>query len=147
MKVIGDASLLQEVSEFFSFRPNGYQFNPRFKARIWDGYIRLITPFKPYLYVGLLDHLKKFCSDRDYEIEIDEELSSEEDIPDDYGYVLAKELNAKYIPRDYQNDYVVQAIRKKRMLILSPTSCLDPKTIIELDLDDRAQEFLKKLRK
>jgi hypothetical protein len=46
MKLISDAGTLQEVSEFFSFRPNGYQFNPKFKARVWDGYIRLITPIQ-----------------------------------------------------------------------------------------------------
>jgi superfamily II DNA or RNA helicase len=122
MKIISDASTLQEITDFFAFRPAGYQFSPKFKARIWDGYVRLITPFKPLLYVGLLEHLKKFCETREYNLIIDEELQEESNVPDDYGYELSKEVGSKLDLYDYQNDYIVNAIRKKRSLSLSPTS-------------------------
>lgn len=122
MKLITDAGILQEISEFFSFRPSGYQFNPKFKARVWDGYIRLVTPFKPFLYIGLLDQLKEFAKLREYELDIDKELLDEENVPDDYGYELAEEVGIKLKLRDYQNDYIVNAIRHKRTLSLSPTS-------------------------
>ena len=122
MKLIADAGTLQEISEFFSFRPSGYQFNPKFKARVWDGYIRLVTPFKPFLYIGLLDQLKEFAKLREYELEIDKELLDEENVPDDYGYELAEEVGIKLKLRDYQNDYIVNAIRHKRSLNLSPTA-------------------------
>ena len=122
MKLISDAGTLQEVSEFFSFRPNGYQFNPKFKSRVWDGYFRLVTPFKPFLYVGLLGQLKEFAESRNYELQIDPELVEQENVPDDYGHELAKEAGIKLELRDYQNDYIVNAIRNKRSLSLSPTS-------------------------
>jgi superfamily II DNA or RNA helicase len=122
MKVIADPGTLQELSEFFAFRPEGYQFSPKFKARYWDGYIRLITPFKPYLYVGLLKNLKDFAETREYELDIDESLNAEENVPDDYGYDIAKEVGIKLELRDYQNDYIVNAVRNKRVLSLSPTS-------------------------
>lgn len=122
MKVIADPGTLQEVSEFFSFKPPNYQFNPRYKARVWDGYIRLISPFKPFLYIGLLDLLKQFCEIREYELELDEDLGPEDNVPDDIGYQIAKEVNCAYKPRDYQNEYIVNAIRNKRSLSLSPTS-------------------------
>jgi superfamily II DNA or RNA helicase len=122
MKVVAEPSTLQEISEFFSFRPNGYQFSPKFKSRVWDGYVRLITPFKPYLYVGLLSLLKNFSESREYELVIDDELVEQEQIPDDYGYQLAKEIGSTLTLRDYQNHYVVNAIRNKRTLNLSPTS-------------------------
>lgn len=122
MRVIADAGTLQEVSEFFSFRPAGYQFNPRYKCRQWDGYVRLVTPFKPYLYIGLMAHLKQFCEVREYELIIDKELTSIEDVPDDYGYQFSKSIGSKLTLRDYQNDYIVNAIRNKRSLNLSPTS-------------------------
>ena len=122
MRVIADSGTIQEVSEFFSFRPTGYQFSPKFKARVWDGYIRLITPFKPLLYIGLLSHLKSFCEARDYQLNIDKQLTDIEDVPDDYGYQLSKNIGSKLTVRDYQNDYIVNAIRNKRSLSLSPTS-------------------------
>lgn len=122
MKVISDPGTLQEISEFFSFQPPGYQFSPKYKARVWDGKIRLITPFKPFLYIGLLHLLKQFCEVREYELVINDGLDDEEPIPDDYGYELAEEIGSTLTLRDYQNDYVVNAIRKGRSLSLSPTS-------------------------
>lgn len=122
MKVVADPGTIQEVSEFFAFQPKGYQFSPKFKARVWDGYIRLITPFKPYLYVGLLDLLQQFCETREYKLVVDPTLNQEEGVSDDYAYELAKEMDAPLEPRDYQNDYVVNAIRNRRSLMLSPTS-------------------------
>lgn len=122
MKVIADSSTLQELSEFFAFRPNNYQFSPKFKAKLWDGYIRLITPFRPFLYIGLLHFMKDFAETREYELEIDPELEDLEDVPDDYGYDLAKEVGIPYDLYDYQNDYIVHCLRHRRTLSLSPTS-------------------------
>lgn len=122
MKIVADAGVLQELSEFFAFRPDGYQFNPKFRNKLWDGYIRLVTPFKPFLYIGLLNLLKEFAATREYRLDIDQELDSAEPVPEGYGYELAKEAGIKLDLRDYQNDYIVNAIRHKRSLSLSPTS-------------------------
>lgn len=122
MRVTSDPSVRQELSEYFSFRPEGYQFVPSYQNKIWDGYIRLYSPMKPVLYVGLLPYLYKFCKDREYEIVVDSKLVETENIDDDYGYQLAKDINSPFTPRDYQNDYVVHCLKNKRALILSPTS-------------------------
>jgi superfamily II DNA or RNA helicase len=122
MKVIADVSIMQELMEFFAFQPANYQFSPKYKAKVWDGYIRLITPFKPYLHIGLIDQLRQFCEIRSYDLIVDKEICDEPNVPDDYGYQLAKETGTKLELREYQNDYIVNAIRKKRTLSLSPTS-------------------------
>lgn len=122
MRVSADAGTMHEIAEHFSFRPEGYQFNPRYKARVWDGIIRLFQPMRPKLYVGLYPHLKKFCKDRDYILEAPDNIGLDEKIDDDYAIQLAKEINCKFTPRDYQNEYVVNALRKRRSLSLSPTS-------------------------
>lgn len=122
MKVTADAGTRQEIMNYFSFRPTGYQFVPAYKNRVWDGWIRLYQPMKPTLYVGLLGYLRKFCEDRDYQLQIDGDLYEKQNVPDDYGYEIAKEINCKFTPRDYQNEYVVNAIRHNRSLSLSPTS-------------------------
>ena len=121
MKIVADASVKTELSEHFSFRPEGYQFNPRFKARVWDGIIRMFSPFKPVVYVGLLPHLQKFCEDRGYVCNIPEKWE-DEPVADDYVLELAKEINCKFTPRDYQIEYIENAISKRRSLSLSPTS-------------------------
>ena len=122
MKVTADPGVRQEIMNYFSFRPSGYQFNPKFKARVWDGYIRIYQPMRPVLYVGLLPYLKKFCEEREYELSISDELIVDNNVPDDYGYEIAKEIGCKFTPRDYQNEYVVNAIKNNRSLSLSPTS-------------------------
>jgi len=122
MKVTADPSTRQEIMNYFSFRPSGYQFVPAYKNRVWDGWVRLYNPMKPVLYVGLLSYLKKFCYDRGYELKMDGALYEEQNVPDDYGFEIAKEINCKFTPRDYQNDYIVNAIKHNRSLSLSPTS-------------------------
>lgn len=122
MKVLADPGTRQEISQYFSFRPPGYQFSPKFKARYWDGWYRLYQPMKPLLYVGLIPYLEKFCKERDYELVVPNEYQQEENVDDEYGYEIAKEINCKFQPRDYQNDYIVNALRNNRSLSLSPTS-------------------------
>lgn len=122
MKIDAEASIKMELETYFKFRPNGYQFSPKFKARVWDGYIRNFQPMKPFLYVGLLSHLRKFCKDREYELVVPKDIGEEESIDDDYGYELAKDINCKFQPRDYQNEYIVNSLKNRRSLSLSPTS-------------------------
>jgi superfamily II DNA or RNA helicase len=122
MRIRAEASVLRELAEFFCFRPTGYQYNPKFKAKMWDGFVRLMTPFKPRLYIGLLEHLRKFCEIREYQLVVAADLQDETDVPDDYGYRLAEQVGCKLELRDYQNSYVVNSIRRKRVLNLSPTS-------------------------
>lgn len=122
LKVTAEAGVRQEIANYFSFKPNGYQFNPAYKNRVWDGTIRLYQPMRPVLYVGLFKHLLKFAEDRGYDVKAPDHLLFGEDIPDDYGYQLAEEINCKFKPRDYQNQYIVDAIRDSRSLSLSPTS-------------------------
>jgi superfamily II DNA or RNA helicase len=122
LKVTGDAGVRQEISSYFSFKPAGYQFTPAYKNRMWDGVIRLYQPMKPVLYVGLFPRLKKFCEERGYDLNAPDHLLFGEQIPDDYGIEFAKEIGCKFEPRDYQNKYIVDALRDSRSLSLSPTS-------------------------
>tara|TARA_R110000851_G_scaffold13163_5_gene45185 strand:+ start:3459 stop:4952 length:1494 start_codon:yes stop_codon:yes gene_type:complete len=120
--VRADPGTAMEISEYFSFKPAGYEWSPAYKNRMWDGVIRLYQPMRPVLYVGLFPRLKKFCEDRGYTLNAPDHLLHGEPTPEDYGYQLAKEVNCPFVPRDYQNQYVVDAIRDSRSLSLSPTS-------------------------
>jgi len=122
MKVTADPSVRQEISEYFSFKPEGWQFHPKVKARVWDGLIRLYQPMRPTLYVGLLPKLREFCEARDYHLNVPDNIGLDEEFDDDYPTQLAQEINCKFTPRDYQTEYVLNALRKRRSLSLSPTS-------------------------
>ena len=122
LKINADSGVRMELEDYFKFQPQGYQFNPSYKNRVWDGWIRLFQAMRPKLYVGLFSKLVKFCEDRGYDLKAPDHLYVAEEIPDDYGYQIAKEINCKFEPRDYQNQYVVDAIRDSRSLSLSPTS-------------------------
>lgn len=122
MKVTADPGVRQELMNYFSFRPPGYQFTPSYKNRVWDGFVRLYNPMKPYLLAGLIEYLKKFCDDREYDLVVDADFNEKEEIEDSYVDELAAELNAKLKPRDYQVQYVLNALRNNRSLSLSPTS-------------------------
>ena len=89
MRIKADSGLKVELSEFFAFKPEGYQFSPKYKARVWDGTIRLFQPMRTVLYVGLLPHLRKFCEQRDYILEAPPELGEPELIEECYVEELA----------------------------------------------------------
>jgi len=122
MVVHADSGTKMELENYFRFQPSGYQFSPAYKNRVWDGWIRIFQALRPKLYVGLLPHLQKFCEERGYDLDAPDHMIFGEDVPDDYAYKLAKEIDCKFEPRDYQNQYVIDALRDQRSLSLSPTS-------------------------
>ena len=102
-----------------------YKFMPMYKSRKWDGKIKLFNQVTRELNVGLYDHLKKFCSDRMYPMQLQETA---------YGHPAKKnhvqhqnlvkfqsELGMPFELRDYQYDAVTHGIENKRAVLLSPT--------------------------
>ena len=110
-----------ELREFFTFFVPGYQFTPQYKARIWDGKIRLWDMRTKQIYRGLVPEIARFCEERSYDWEYENE-----DYDEEFSLVEAKEfveqLRPKHAPRDYQLDAFVHAIRTRRSLLLSPTA-------------------------
>ena len=62
----------QELRDFFSFYVPFYKFMPAYKRKVWDGKIRLFNAVTRELNVGLWAHLKKFCADRMYPLQIED---------------------------------------------------------------------------
>ena len=59
-----------ELREYFSFFVPGYKFMPAFKSRHWDGKVKLYNTVSKQMNVGLYQHLRRFCADRFYQLEI-----------------------------------------------------------------------------
>lgn len=123
IKVCGDPSTIMELSDQFTYYADNYKWNPKYKARMWDGKIRLVNQLTGTCYAGLAQRIKKFCDARGYTLTFDDELI--------YANVSEHELNEfiktlnipeKYEIRDYQLKSILKCIRSGRRTLVSPTS-------------------------
>lgn len=123
VKVEADASTIMELSEALTFMAPNYRFNPKYKARVWDGKIRLVNGMSGYVYAGLAKRIKRFCDTRGYTFSFDKELQYT-DITADQVKDFIKTLNIpeKFESRDYQVDSIVKCITSGRRTLISPTS-------------------------
>lgn len=152
MTLIGEQSTLQELQDVFTFYADGYKFHPKVKARIWDGKIRilkLLSRNRGELYLGLLEQVIKFCNDRNYTYELHSNLTDTQKIDKKKLEEFANSINIsskkqKIELRDYQLKGFIDAINNKRNIILAPTSCLDPESLINCEISDEAKKFLDK---
>jgi superfamily II DNA or RNA helicase len=112
-----------ELREHFTFLVPGYQFTPQYKSRLWDGKIRLFEIRTREVYRGLVPYITKFCEERGYDWDYEDESYNEEfSAKEAQDFINSLNLSDKYIPRDYQFDAFVHAIRSRRAVLLSPTA-------------------------
>jgi len=116
LRVVSEASVIQELSDHLTFEIPGAKFSPAFKNKYWDGKIRLLNSLTGLTYAGLVKEISEFAAARNYDIEIDKELR-----PDKYDYDL-KEFSLTKEPRDYQLAAFTNAISNERGVFLSPTA-------------------------
>lgn len=132
LRVYGDPGCEQELESFFTYEVPGARFTPKFKARLWDGKIRLYSIIRKTLYVGLFNYLVAFCERNNYELNFhstDEYPKVYE--PNDYSmqdttdFIKALNMHARGEPipaRDYQIEAVNYALNANRTVLLSPTA-------------------------
>jgi superfamily II DNA or RNA helicase len=119
-----DFGIEQEIDDFFKFRPAGYQFAPTFKAKVWDGYIRLFSVHRKTLPYGLLPYLQKFAKTNDYPITL---LGNFDEYPSTEGLdEYVESLNTytggkKIVTRDYQFQAIEKALQKGKCITRVPT--------------------------
>lgn len=125
MAIACEASVRQELSDYFSFSPPGAKFMPQYRRRHWDGKIRLFNSMSCEMNVGLYAKLCKFAADRHYHIKL---VPSAYGLPNKRNEInhqqIVKQLATFDTPfelRDYQYDAVTHAIERKRAVLLSPT--------------------------
>ena len=122
IKVECEKSISQELSSYFAFRVPGYQFVPAYKNKLWDGFIRLYDLRTNQIYHGLVPYIEKFCAERNYTSEINSEISITESFSLVEAVDFVRTLNLPHEIRDYQLNAFVQAVRNRRILLLSPTA-------------------------
>ena len=60
-----------ELSDRFTFEVPGARYSPAYKKKLWDGKIRLFNIRKKTIYAGLLNNIKSFFDDREYEYNVE----------------------------------------------------------------------------
>jgi superfamily II DNA or RNA helicase len=136
LEVLAVDSIMMTLRDFFSFFVPGHQFMEKFRKKFWDGKIYLLNRNNGELYCGLLQHLKEFARQHEYEIvytdgdlDIEEEFSIQE--AEDFATKLnlhvkriedGKEVYIPITPHDYQIAAFRHAVQTKRCLLLSPTA-------------------------
>lgn len=116
-----EEGIAYELHSHFEFEVPGAKFSPQYRARLWNGKINLFSLRTRQLYRGLVHQVAKFCADRGYDYEYEDEVYDNEFSLNE-AESFAKTLNLKYEPRDYQLGAFAHAIRSKRTLLLSPTA-------------------------
>lgn len=127
MRVFGDPSVEQELCDFFTYEYPGARFTPQYRARLWDGKVRLYDQVRKTLYIGLLNYVEQFCERNNYPLTYKSEITTTNNITAEDIYSYAKSLTpygrGKPIEiRDYQVEAVKTALDRERTLLLSPTA-------------------------
>lgn len=122
-KIFAEPSILMELCDRFTFYAKGYKFNPKFKAGFWDGKIYLFSVKSQIIKKGLIDNIKDFCKENNYQITLngnfdDADFSTQEA----KDFIASLNIPERFEIRDYQIESFVYCVRKKRSLFISPTS-------------------------
>ncbi|AUR85757.1 P-loop containing nucleoside triphosphate hydrolase [Vibrio phage 1.081.O._10N.286.52.C2] len=125
-RVVAEPAIMHEMIDYFSFLTDGYKFNPKFKAGIWDGKIRLMT-YQGMIPYGLVGQCRSFASNMMYTIETDEKLDPVERISREDFDAWVKSLDiysgsTKIEPHWYQADSIFTGINNQHSLLNLPTS-------------------------
>lgn len=123
IQVDSEQSIMAEFCEFFTFEAKNARFHPKFKAKVWDGRLRLCNRINNTIYKGLIPYIEDFCKERGYDCVLDSKLESEKTKNVDFDFdKLIKDINPVFKPFDHQRLAVEHSIKNNRCLLLSPTS-------------------------
>jgi len=123
-----EPSILNELVDFFSFQPEGYQFMPSYKNKMWSGYIRIFDSRARQLPIGLYSYVQEFANTRDYKIKL--EHNNYYGLPGtnhdyDMEWINDCTFTSRGAPikhHDYQLAAVEHCLEKRNSLVISPTA-------------------------
>lgn len=123
-----DFGIEQELSNHFEFYMPGYRFTPQYRAKLWDGKVRLYDVYRKTLPNGLLEYVQSYARKMGYNVNLQDEIRTPYEnisLKQLQRFIEALDIHTRGKPidlRDYQVDAIYQAINREKMLALSPTS-------------------------
>ena len=146
-----ELGILQELKEHFTFFVEGYKYSPKFKAKIWDGTISLLTLRNGTLPVGLYCELTEQAEKLGYTIECestqygrpdDKDIATYEEVKKFVNELNLHSKNQQLEVRDYQIQSIFNCIKHQRLISISPTGCLDASSEIVCDISEEASKII-----
>jgi len=132
LRVFAEPAVEKNLSDFFKFRVPGYQFTPQYKARLWDGWIRLYDLHRKTLYAGLYNYLLQFAErnhekvefvpNDDFKTAVRTHNITEEQITEFLSLINPHSKGNQIEVREYQRDAILRSLNDERILLLSPTA-------------------------
>ena len=120
LKISCEASVAQELCDYFTFDVPGHTFMPAYRMKIWDGKIRLFNIHNRVLYSGLIEYVFKFAQNRNYQVVPDGDWWKPLTIEKNQKFI--DDLNLPFVPRDYQLEAFHHALSYQKTLLVSPTA-------------------------
>ena len=120
-----DPGIGLELKSYFSCYVPNYKFNPKYKARIWNGKISFFDNVNKKFPIGLFEQLKIFCDIYKYNLVCNFDIDIFKDnIPKELIINFSNSLLEKVgiIPHKHQLDAIISGLNNKRGIILSPTA-------------------------
>lgn len=126
LRVYSEGGVESELADYFTYEYPGAKFTPQFRARLWDGKVRLYDQLRKTLYVGLFDYVARFAETNQYEIELITPVLVKDEVPfeDIEDFANSLRLHGRGEPidiRDYQLDAIHTALTNRRNVLVSPT--------------------------
>ena len=128
LQVSCERHVAYELNEYFSFKVPNFQFHPKFKAKLWDGKIRLFNIQTGQMYLGLYPYLKEWADKHSYKLQSDIVEARKlkgmgvTEIKEFFDSLKLHCKNVPITPRDYQVSSFIHCVKQERALLLSPTS-------------------------
>ena len=124
VRIEADEDTLHDINNYFAVYADGYMFNPRYKARVWDGKIRFFSINTGLLPAGLVPTLEKFCiaNNLDFKNDLSSDYETEYNEAE-FQEICEEALKASGMKmRDYQEAACKLALKKKIGILQCCTS-------------------------
>lgn len=131
LRVFADRNILEEVKSFFTFKAPGYQWHPKYKAKLWNGDISLFSPQTNKLPLGLHNLLLQYAEKAEVDVEYIENDAYTPIFPEDVSYEdvltfidglqLSNAAGEPITPKDYQIEAVYESLVNRRVTLSMPT--------------------------
>lgn len=117
-KLVGPEYLIRELQDKFTFYVKNYQHMPKVRNKLWDGKVRLLTD-AGRIYNGLLIDVEKYCKENDVYFETTNKPDFQISMAEVIDFVMSLK---SHVPHEHQLRAIAKVLRKRRVLLLSPTS-------------------------
>jgi hypothetical protein len=125
VRVECNRGIAHELSDYFTFKVPGYKFMPAYRARLWNGEIKLFNVHTGFVYAGLTEYIKKFAEERGYTLTLPSKNSNtitSDAVRKFMQDFLQVHVGGKRVDaHDHQVNAVHHAMHEERCLLLSPT--------------------------